>query len=478
MTLSEKEIGNISAKPGLTVPTAAMLQLPERVLQFGTGVLLRGLPDYFIDKANRAGVFNGRVVVVKSTDTGGADAFDQQNGLFTLCVRGIENGQKQEEAIINSSISRVLSAKSQWEEILHCAGNPDMHLIISNTTEVGIVLKEDDDIHAAPPASFPAKLLAFLYRRFTFFKGAESSGMVIIPTELIIGNGDKLKDIVLKLAEKNKLDHEFILWLKQHNHFCNSLVDRIVPGKLNGDDKTTTEEKLGYSDDLMIMSETFRLWAIESDNPKVKEVLSFAKVDDGVVIAPDIEKFRELKLRLLNGTHTFSCGVAFLAGFTFVKDAMNDPQLERFVKNLMDEEISPSLSGKDITAAEAADFAGKVVDRFKNPFLDHQWIAITLNYTSKMKMRNLPLLLRYHDQHKNVPAHMALGFAAYVLFMKGTLNAAGKYEGSWQGKTYPIQDEMAGYFAEVWAAGDVASVVDTILSNTKLWEYDLTTLHG
>src|ERR1700755_3630932 len=125
MNLSKQNLSSIR-NGAVTQPSASVFNLPEKVLQFGTGVLLRGLPDYFIDKANRQGLFNGRVVVVKSTDGGDGTAFDRQDGLYTLCVRGIEEGKKKEENIIHSAISRVLSAKSQWQEILQCAHNPAM----------------------------------------------------------------------------------------------------------------------------------------------------------------------------------------------------------------------------------------------------------------------------------------------------------------------------------------------------------------
>ena len=222
---------SVNLSKHLNLPNESVFSLPEKVLQFGTGVLLRGLCDYFIDKANKQGVFNGRIVVVKSTDKGDADAFNEQDGLFTHAVKGIENGQPIEEYILNASISRTLSARSQWHEILHCAKNPEMQIVISNTTEIGIALLENDKITNNPPASFPVKLLAFLHERWKEFKGSASSGMVIVPTELVVGNGDLLRDIVLKQAQNNSLEPEFIDWLKKHNNVCNSLVDRIVPGK-------------------------------------------------------------------------------------------------------------------------------------------------------------------------------------------------------------------------------------------------------
>ena len=478
MQLSKQTLNKISPQAGLVIPEPRMFDLPEKVLQFGTGVLLRGLPDYFIDKANRSGEFNGRIVIVKSTSQGSADAFDQQDGLYTLYVKGIENGKMTEEAIINSSISRVLSANEQWQEVLQCAHNPEMKIIISNTTEVGIVLKEDDDITSSPPASFPGKLLSFLYERYKAFYGREDSGMVIVPTELITDNGNKLLSIVLQLANKNDVGQKFIDWLTGANHFCNSLVDRIVPGKLPEAEKNIAEAKFGYKDELMIMAETFRLWAIESASARVKEMLSFSKSDPGVVITPDIEKFRELKLRLLNGTHSFACALAFLAGFDTVKEAMQDEDISNYVRKLMMLEIAPALDGETISYNEACAFGNQVSDRFRNAALDHKWISISMNYTSKMKLRNVALLLKQHAKTGSVPENMVLGFAAYLLFMKCSKGADEKFYGEANGKKYAIQDEAAPYFFNKWAIKNIDTFVDSILSDKELWGTDLSVLNG
>ncbi len=476
MQLSKQNLKNISSESGVIVPDEKIFFLPEKVLQFGTGVLLRGLPDYFIDKANRQGIFNGRVVVVKSTATGGTDEFGKQDNLYTLCVRGIENNKKIEEFIINSSISRVLSAKENWDSVLQCAHNPELKIIISNTTEVGIALTEDD-IHLSPPQSFPGKLLSFLYERYKAFKGNNEGGMVIIPTELITDNGTKLRSIVLELAKLNKLEDTFINWLQSANHFCNSLVDRIVPGKLQENDRNSTENKLGYIDELMIMAEPFRLWAIESGEEEVKQILSFAKSDEGVIISPDIENFRELKLRLLNGTHSFSCGLAFLAGFKTVREAMNNSYMSSFIYNLVMNETAVAMSNGKISYNEACSFGNKVIDRFQNPFLDHQWLSITVQYSSKMKMRNIPMLVKHYKSHAYVPEHMALGFAGYLLFMKCQMEN-GKYIGQINGSRYPVQDDRAAYFADKWKENDVDAVVDIVLADKEFWETDLSSLNG
>lgn len=473
MILSRYNLKNISAQDVVT-PAESVFDLPEKVLQFGTGVLLRGLPDYFIDKANRQGVFNGRVVVVKSTDSD-SSAFDKQDGLYTLCVRGLENGAAVKENIVNSSISRVLSAKDEWSEILQCAHNPHMQVIISNTTEVGIQLVQDD-VHRMPPVSFPGKLLAFLLERYKAFDGSRQSGMVIVPTELIPDNGKKLESIVLELAHLNGLDDTFIQWLENCNYFCSSLVDRIVPGKPDNSTREQLEKDFGYKDELLTMSEVYRLWAIEGGE-HIKSVLTFASVDEGVVIAPDINLFRELKLRMLNGTHTLSCGLAYLAGFGTVKQAMDDVNMHNFIAGLMLNEIATGIP-YDVAHDVSQNFGRKVLDRFANPNIEHHWINITMQYTSKMKMRNVPVIVRYSERVKTVPEHITLGFAAYLLFLKPVAKKNDKYYGEWQGKEYVIQDDYAPYFFEKWSKLSPVQLVDEVLADTTLWGTDLSAIAG
>jgi tagaturonate reductase len=461
MNLSKENLNAITA-PGVIKPAEKIFSLPEKVLQFGTGVLLRGLLDYFIDKANRQGLFNGRIVVVKSTDSGDAGAFDRQDGLYTLCVRGIEEGKKITENIICSAISRVLSARDQWQDILKLAHNPEMQIIVSNTTEVGIQLVEDD-IRRIPPVSFPGKLLAFLYERFKAFNGSPESGMVIVPTELIVDNGKKLASIVKELAQRAQLEAAFLAWMDQHCRFCSSLVDRIVPGKPDAATGQQLQQDLGYTDDLLAISEVYRLWAIEGDE-KVRSVLSFAAADAGVVIQPDIEVYRELKLRLLNGTHTLSCGLAFLAGFATVKNAMDDAAFSGFVSDLMLKEIAPAIP-YDLPLQDARDFGLRVLDRFRNPHLQHQWLSITMQYSSKIKSRDIPVLIRHYEKQGTPPPRFALGFAAYLLFMRAQ-------------PPHPVNDDKAQYYAGLWKEHEPAEVVYRSLRDKSLWDIDLTLLPG
>ena len=454
------------------LPRVDYLSLPEKVLQFGTGVLLRGLPDYFIDKANKQGIFNGRIVVLKSTDGGQLESFIRQDGLYTHQLQGISEGLETTETVLNASISRVLAAKRDWDKVLQLARSADLRLVVSNTTEVGIALVEDN-IHNSPPLSFPGKLLAFLYERYKYFNGDPAAGLVIVPTELIPQNADTLKSILLQLSDQNDLVEGFRRWMEQSNIFCNSLVDRIVPGKLPAPEAEAMRNKLGYQDELMIMSETYGLWAIETNDERVKNILSFYQCDSGVVITPDISIHRELKLRLLNGSHTFTCGLAVLCGFDTVKQAMDNPVFENFISTLVMNEIAPSIDCRGLTLEQTRSFASKVLDRYRNPSLQHHWISITLHYTSKMNTRNASLVKNYLDQHSDIPSHMALGLAAWILFMKTEKIADGSYIGKADGKEYRVNDAQAPRFYELWKKYPTDELVDAVFSDKNIWQIDM-----
>lgn len=475
-TLSRRSLLQVPSRQ-VSVPDTRVFDLPEKVLQFGTGVLLRGLPDHFIDVANKKKVFNGRILVVKSTNTGGTDSFARQDGMYTLLERGVVNGKLQENVFVNASISRVLSAADDWDKILMAAADPSLQLVISNTTEVGIVL-EESDIYAPVPVSFPGRLLAFLEERFRVFGGAAEAGMVIVPTELIVDNGTRLRDIVTRLAVMKGLPDTFMHWLANDNDFCNSLVDCIVPGKLPVAEQAAVEQQLGYRDELMIMSEPYRLWAIETTKPATRSLLSFASCNEGVLIADDINKFRELKLRLLNATHTLTCGLAHLWGFATVKAAMQDAVFESFISQLVFDEIVPLVVSERISKEEAVAFGKQVLDRFRNPHIEHLWLSITAQYSSKMQMRVVPLLQKQYSQKKETPQCIAAGFAGFLLFMRAEEVENAVFRGKANGQLYRINDDKAALLATQWQRPELPQLVQNSFHNVDIFGADLTTYPG
>lgn len=406
---------------GLGEAGQKIVDYPEKVMQFGTGVLLRALPDFYIDAANKQGHFCGRVVMVKSTPGEIDPAFSNQDCLFTHQIKGIRDGQLVEEVHLNASVSRCLHAEQDWKDILEFAVSRELEVIISNTTEVGIVFEQEEFFNKVPH-SYPGKLLAILYQRFLYFKGDPQKGLVVLPTELIDNNADQLLSILNQLSVYNQFSNAFIHWLNNSNTFCNTLVDRIVPGKLTATLKEKVEKELGYSDDLMIMSEPYALWAIEEKQGLVKGKLDFVNEKLGCKIVDTLYGYKELKLRLLNATHSFCCAYAIRLGFTYVREALHDQEFRRYIVKLMDEikqvlKTDPLLNDELINA-----FGDAVFDRFANPYIDHKWESISLYYATKVNVRCIPLFRKALASNMGSYENMLKGLEEYNLFSKGELN--------------------------------------------------------
>lgn len=391
-------------------PVSGHDRLAERVLQFGTGAFLRGFVECFLDQANRDGRFAGRAVIVGSTGSGRAGVLDEQDGLFTLCTRGLRHGEPVDACRVIASISRGLSAAQDWSAVLELAASPDLELVVSNTTEIGITLDAEDRLDLDPPRSFPGKLAAVLAHRAQAFGHDPERGLVILPCELIEGNGDRLRAIVLDLAERWDLPEPTRAWIAEANTFCNTLVDRIVPGHPDEATYAKLAARLGYEDPMLTVAEPYALWAIEGD-AALADRLAFLAEQPGVTVTPDITDFRERKVRLLNGTHTLLVPVSLLCGNETVRETMTDEVTGAFVRRVMLREIVPSLP-MDQQAASA--FAHDVLDRYANPFMRHELRSITLQQTSKMRVRVLPSVERYAERFGEAPPLMCFGFAALI----------------------------------------------------------------
>ena len=473
-TLSPALVPALAPRDDLTVPTADQLELPERAVQFGTGALLRGLVDALLDEANRRNLFGGRVVMVGSTGSGRDRAINDQGGLFTLVVQGLVDGEARRHFRVVSSVSRALAASSQWEQVLRCAENPTLELIFSNTTEIGIALDETDAATppgSAPPRSFPGKLAAFLLHRARWCRFDATFAPIVIPTELIEGNGDKLREIVASLARGWSAEPEFVRWLDAVP-FCNTLVDRIVPGAPNDEYATELRDVLPYDDGMITIAEPYRLFAIEGDKA-LRERLRFAGADAGIIVAGSITPYRLRKVRLLNGAHTSLVSLAILAGCQTVREAVEHPVVGAFLRSALLDEIVPSV---DVPGAEG--FARDVLARFANPYLQHHLWDITLQGTTKFRVRVVPSILDYVRITGTVPRALALGFAGFLAFQEGTVQAARRRNGS----SVPA-DVLGASIQARWNdvgddGGGIGALVRSVCGDVELWGTDLSAVPG
>lgn len=424
-----------------------LLNYPEKVIQFGEGNFLRAFVEWMFHRTNQAGLFKGRIVVVQPIEQGRVKNLNEQDGLYTLLLRGTQNGQVVDQREIIPTISRGLEAATQWDEVLKCAENPEIEYFVSNTTEAGITYHAGEKLTDSPQVSFPGKITAYLYRRFQHFNGDPTKGMVIIPCELIDRNGDNLKKIVLQLAQEWNLPETFSTWINDSNHFLNTLVDRIVTG-YPFKEVAKIEQELGYHDQNLNSGEIFHLWVIEGD-AKLSERLPFHKVGLNVKWVKDLTPYRTQKVRILNGAHTSAVAVACLSDIDFVREAVNDASVGKFLHELLFEEIIPSL---DSDVNELKEFANAVLERFNNPFIDHKWFDIALNSTSKFETRVMPSFRSYVEKNGKLPEKLTFSLAALITFYKGTEIRDHKLVGHRNQKEYLVQDDLdiLEFFQDNW----------------------------
>ena len=444
---------------------------PERILQFGEGNFLRGFIDCLVDEANEKGLMNSSVIICQPRGDGKVDLFNDQDCLYTLLTRGNENGETVDRARIISCVSRCISPYRNYMEFLDLAKNEDLNVIVSNTTEAGIVFNGNDEPVDMPPSTYPAKLTAFLYARFKAMLGDTSKGFLILPTELIEQNGDKLKEIVFAYAKKWELKEEFIPWIEKSCCFANTLVDRIVAGYPR-EETLALEQRLGYEDKLIDVCEPFLQFYIQCDE-SFRDRIPFDKLGFDVEFVDDLTPYRLRKVRLLNGSHTASVLSAFLEGYETVGEMMGDEKYEAFLNKLLTEEIVPFI---DMDENSLNEFAAAVLNRFKNPFIKHRLLDISLNSFSKFRVRDLTSLVEYYKANGVAPDCLCYSLAALIRFYKGEFRD-GKYIGTIGQTEYEIRDSLE-ILVDVSKAYESDDVIREILSNTSIWGIDLMQIYS
>ena len=455
--------------PSLTRTTHPVPPRTERILQFGEGNFLRAFVDWMIQVMNQQGVMDSGVVVVQPIEQGLVHLLNSQDGLYTLYLTGLKNGLPVREPILVDCVQRGLNPYSEFDAFLETARNPEIQFIFSNTTEAGIAFVPEDRLEDAPPGSFPAKLTRWLWERY---QHPESAGnkLAVIPCELIEKNGEMLRQAILQYAAHWELPEAFAEWIGNTCSFCNTLVDRIVPGYPK-DRIAEIQEELGYDDKLVVEGEHFHLWVIEAPE-WVQQALPADKAGLNVLFPKDLTPYRTRKVRILNGAHTAMVPVAYLHGIETVRETVEDPLVGTFVRDLVYEEIIPTL---DLPLSELEAFAGDVLDRFRNPFIKHFLVSIALNSISKFETRVLPSLLEYQKRKGELPRRIVISLAALFRFYAGELGE----------NLIPVNDNAVWveWFQGMWKKirqGETTYLefVREALSHKAMWGMDLNEVPG
>lgn len=419
-------------------------EAPIKVLQFGEGNFLRAFVDYFFDIANEKVGFGGKVIVVQPIAAGRKKEINEQDGLYTVYLRGLQKGQEIVEKRIVSSIDHVINPYEDYEELMAYAKNPGIRFVVSNTTEAGIAYDASCLLSDTPADSFPGKVTQVLYERYRALGEREAPGFVFLSCELIDHNGDELKRCVNCYIDQWELPEDFKTWVNENNLFCSTMVDRIVTGYPFAEADTLNREN-DYIDNNLDTGEVFAVWYIEGPE-WLEDELPFKKAGLPVIVCPDCRPFKQEKVRILNGVQSTISLAEYLAGYDIARLALDDNVMMDFAQKIAYEEIIPTLPYSEsfpFTEADLKEYARVIFERLTNPFIDHQLLAISLNTTAKWRARVLPSVLDYQERFGVVPEGLMLGFCACLVFYHGTELTAEGLRNYRNGEPYVIRDDRA-----------------------------------
>ena len=434
--------------------------LPIKILQFGEGNFLRAFVDWQIDKANEAGIMNHGVAIVQPIDKGMAGMLEQQDCLYHVYLEGVKEKKPVKDIRLVKCVQCAINPYEEYEAYEKIFLSPELEATVSNTTEAGIRYEEGDDLWALPPKSYPAKMTALLYKRFKHFEGDPTKGLCIICCELIENNGSTLREYVLRHAEYNKLGEDFIEWVEKYCHFCDTLVDRIVPG-FPRENIAEIKEELGFDDNLVVKAEFYHLWAIGGPGyEEVQRRLPLDKAGLHVIFMPTIKQFRDKKVRILNGSHTGMVPIGLQIGCETVMDAFNNADLEAFVNTMVAEEVIPMIEEDQ---EELKAFAAGILERFYNPYIRHMLKTISLNSLSKWETRNFPTVLDNWKKAGKVAEKELFTFAALLTLYSGKVDF-----------TPDDTAEHVECIQKVWNSEDVDATLKAIVENKNIWTVDFT----
>lgn len=451
----------------LNKETAVKTVRPERIIQFGEGNFLRAFVDWIVYNMNEKTDFNSSVVVVQPIEKGMIDLLNKQDCLYHLNLQGLDNGKTVNSLTMIDVISRALNPYTENDAFLKLAEQPEMRFVVSNTTEAGITFDPSCKLTDAPASSYPGKLTQLLYHRFKTFNGDKTKGFIIFPCELIFLNGHKLKESIYQYIEHWNLGEAFKAWFTEACGVYATLVDRIVPG-FPRKEIAEIQEKVGYNDNLVVQGEIFHLWVIEAPETIAKEFPA-DKAGLNVLFVPSEEPYHERKVTLLNGPHTVLSPVAYLAGIDIVRDACQHEVIGKYIHKVMFDELMETLN---LPKDELMKFANDVLERFNNPFVDHQVTSIMLNSFPKYETRDLPGLKTYLTRKGKLPEGLVLGLAAIITYYKGGKRADGA-------EIVPNDaPEIMELLKSLWATGSTQEVAEGVLAATSIWGEDLNQMPG
>ncbi len=429
---------NLNALQNVITPNRAVLDSNVGMLHIGLGNFFRAHQAIFTQKAIDKNGGDWSYVAATLSSEATINKLKEQDFLYT-CVSQSESDSNAE---IIAIIKDAILLKNNANKLYDYLQAENIKIITLTITEKGYyfepssgnLLENSQDIIAdIANNEQPKTVVGILVNALRKRKNAINKGLTILSCDNLPNNGKVTKNVVLQYAQK--IDAQLAAWIEKNVTFPCSMVDRITPSVSQSDIEKFAKE-YGYQDEMPIFTEEFCQWVIEDDFPYGRPAWEQA----GVQMSSDVASFEEMKLRLLNGTHSTISYLGYLAGFKTVDEFIGNEDCAKFIRHMMDKEITPTLhvaGNVDINA-----YKDKLISRYKNPHLFHQTYQIAMDGSQKIPQRIInPLKYQYENNGE---------YDCFITCIAAWLYYIGATDES--GNTYEVKDPFAAEFAQQRAA--------------------------
>lgn len=422
---------------GVQMPSFDRNDVKEGIVHIGVGGFHRAHLAVYVDGLmGQFGVRDWAIcgVGLQPFDEGMRDALVPQDCLYTV----IERSATGSKARVIGSIHSFLYARDNPEAVVSKMAHQDTHIVSMTITESGYYYNENThelelehpDIIAdlASDLATPRTTFGYLFAALARRHEAGLKPFTVLSCDNMQKNGTITRNMLLTFARHR--DPKIAEWIERLGGFPNSMVDRITP-RTGEVDKTSLAETFGIQDAWPVVTEPFMQWVVEDRFADGRP--DFEKVGVQVVSdVSDVEKFECHKLRLLNASHTAMSYAAYLGGFDYVHEVMQNPLFNKYINNMMHLEVKPLLPA--IPGVDIDKYCDTLLERFSNPTIMDQITRLTLNGSGKLPQFIMPSIAEQITHGSRNFRRLTFCLASWFRYLNGVDE---------QGKPYSIDDPMA-----------------------------------
>ena len=335
------------------------------------------------------------------------DKLEKQDYLYSLVQ--ISDDQKKITTI--NSIKEILFGLNEKNKIRNLISSSEIKLITLTVTEKGYHFDENKNLllNNEIKNDFKDEKLVTVIGHLSYglidrYKKNKEK-ITILSCDNLSENGNVLKNLITSFIQT--IEPDCLEWLNNNVDFPLSMVDGIVPNN----NKNAEFFDLPYEDNSLVVTEPYREWYIESKNTQLKSVLS----NDNIKFVDDVKFYENIKLKILNASHSAIAYIGHLLGYVYVHEAINDDICYNFISNFLDKEVIPTLPHKNNFDIKV--YKNKVLGRFKNSFIEDKLLRISMDGSLKLPIR----IIETFNNNKGNTDYINLIITAWLIFIEDRL---------------------------------------------------------